>query len=268
MQKRIAILYDFDYTLCKGYMQQFGLMQEMGYTEIYDFFKGCEMSLNDNNVDLCLSNMYGVLSASKENGKKVTREYLQSLGRNIKYFPGVEEWFEKINSIGKSLGYDIEHYVVSSGMKEIIEGTTIAKHLKRIYANFYAYKNGEAVWPGQVVNYSSKIQYIYRVRKNVLDNLSCLKEVNEKLPDDKVLPFENIIYLGDSETDIPSFKVVKNSGGLSVCVYNGGDKKSEDIANKCYIEGRVNEYVAADYTEDSELFTLIKNYITKVAQKN
>ena len=153
-------------------------------------------------------------------------------------------------------------------MKEIIEGTTIAKHLKRIYSNFFAYKDGEAVWPSQVVNYSSKIQYIYRVRKNVLDNLSCLKEVNEKMSDDKVLPFSNIIYLGDSETDIPSFKVVKNSGGLSICVYNKEDNNSKKVAQKCFIEGRVNVYEEADYTENSRLYNLIKEYITKISQSD
>jgi len=268
MQKRIAILYDFDYTLCKGYMQGFGLMQELGYDDIGKFFASCEHTLNDKNMDLCLSMMAGILFQAHEKGKKVTREYLQNFGKNIEYFPGVNEWFEKINKVGKDLGYEVEHYVVSSGMKEIIKGTTIAKYLKRIYANFFAYKDGEAVWPSQVVNYSSKIQYIYRVRKNVLDNLSCLKEVNEKMADEKVLPFENIIYLGDSETDIPSFKVVKNSGGLSVCVYNKDDNKSKKVAQKCFIEGRVNVYEEADYRENSNLYNLIKEYIIKVAQKN
>lgn len=266
MQKRIAILYDFDYTLSNGYMQQFGLMQEMGYDDIGKFFAACENVLSDKDMDLCLSMMAGILFTAREKGKNVTREYLQNFGKNIEYFPGVEEWFDKINNYGRSLGYEIEHYVISSGLKEIIEGTSIAKYFKRIYSNFFGYVDGVAVWPSQVVNYSSKIQYIYRVRKNVLDNLSCLKEVNEKMPDDMVLPFENIIYLGDSETDIPSFKVVKNSGGLSICVYKKDDNNSKKVAQKCFIEGRVNVYEEADYTENSRLYNLIKEYITKVAQ--
>ena len=178
MQKRIALLYDFDYTLSKGYMQQFKLMQDLGYENIGDFFRACEQTLGDKDMDLCLSMMAGMFFMAKEKGIEITKDYLHSLGKDIRYFPGVEEWFEKINNVGKSLGYEIEHYVISSGIKEIVEGTTIAKHLKRIYSNFFAYKDGVAVWPSQVVNYSSKIQYIYRVRKNVLDNLSCLKEVN------------------------------------------------------------------------------------------
>ena len=267
MQKRIAILYDFDYTLSKGYMQEFGLMQELGYDNVGDFFASCDNVFKDRDIDLCLSMLAGILFQAKAKGKIVTREYLQSFGQNIQYFPGVEEWFDKINAVGKDLGYEIEHYVISSGLKEIIEGSSISKHLKRIYSNFYAYSDGVAVWPSQVVNYTSKLQYVYRVRKNVLDNLSELKEINEKMPEEKVLPFENIIYLGDSETDIPSFKVIKNNGGLSICVHTPYDQNSKKIAQKCFAEGRVNVYEEADYRENSNLYNLIKEYITNLAKK-
>ena len=119
---------------------------------------------------------------AKRSGKIVTKDYLRSFGRDIRYFAGVEEWFDKINKIGADLGYEIEHYIISSGVKEIVEGSSIAKYFKRIYANFYAYNmNGEAYWPAQVVNYTSKTQYIYRVRKNVLDDLSSLDKINEKM---------------------------------------------------------------------------------------
>lgn len=268
MHKRITLLYDFDYTLCDGYMQQFGLMQEFGYDDVFKFFKANEGVLDDPDMDLCLSNMAGMIFGAREKGKNLTREYLQSFGKEIKYFPGVEDWFEKINKIGRDLGYEIEHYVISSGIKEIIEGTTIAKYLKRIYANFYAYRDGVAVWPSQVVNYSSKIQYIYRVRKNILDHLSDLNAVNEKMPVEDQLPFENIIYLGDSETDIPSFKVVKKGGGLSVCVYKEDSERARSIAEKCFSENRVNCFRKANYTEGSDLFNTIKDYIIALAERN
>ena len=144
--------------------------------------------------------------------------------------------------------------------------TTYGNNFKRIYANFYAYKEGVAFWPSQVVNYTSKTQYIYRVRKNVLDNLSELDKINEKMSVDEVLPFKNIIYLGDSETDIPSFKVVKNSGGLSICVYDKDSPKARKVAQKCFIEGRVNFFTAADYSEGSDLYNLIKDYIESIAK--
>ena len=265
MQKRIALLYDFDYTLAHGFMQEFGLMQEFGYNDVIKFFRNCERVVNEPDMDMCLSMLCGIIVMAKRSGKIVTKDYLRSFGRDIKYFAGVEEWFDKINKIGADLGYEIEHYIISSGVKEIVEGSSIAKYFKRIYANFYAYNmNGEAYWPAQVVNYTSKTQYIYRVRKNVLDDLSSLDKINEKMADEDVLPFRNIIYLGDSQTDIPSFKVVKNSGGLSICVYDETNADAKKTAQKCFIEGRVNYFAPANYSEDGELFSLIKNYILSI----
>ena len=159
MQKRIAILYDFDCTLSDGYMQQYGLMQDFGYDDIMEFFGANDEMAKCSQMDMCLSLMCGVVMLAKKHNKHVTREYLHSFGKDIKYYAGVKEWFDKINKVGKKRGYTIEHYIISSGLKEIIEGTEIAKHFKRIYANFYAYdENGEAFWPSQVVNFTSKTQ--------------------------------------------------------------------------------------------------------------
>lgn len=265
MQKRIALLYDFDYTLAKGFMQQFGLMQELGYDDVREFFKACENAFDNKDIDMCLSMMGGTLKMAHQKGKKLTKEFLMSCGRNVVYFPGVEEWFNKINEIGAKYGYEIEHYIISSGLKEIVEGSSIYPYLKRVYSNFYCYdENGEAHWPCQVVNYTSKTQYIYRVRKNVLDDLSSLTKINAKMSDDEVLSFKKIIYLGDSQTDIPSFKVVKNSGGMSICVYDQDNPESKKIAQQCFVEGRVNYFIPADYREGSDLFELIKTYIENI----
>lgn len=265
MQKRIALLYDFDYTLTDGYMQEFGLMQKLGFDNVYKFFEKCDIDAREKDVDMCLSMMAGTLFMSKAKGYTVSREYLREFGKDITYYGGVLEWFDKINELGKSKGYEIEHYIISSGIKEIIEGTKIAHHFKRIYSNFYAYDDkGEAFWPAQVVNYTSKTQYIFRVRKNVLDDLKDLSKINAKMTDEEMLPFENIIYLGDSETDIPSFKVVKNSGGLSICVYNPNKDGAKAVAQRCFEEGRVNYFLPADYSEGSELFQLITSYIEKI----
>lgn len=266
MQNKVAILYDFDYTLAKGYMHQYGLMQDMGYDNAYEFFKANERLAGDEDMDMCLSLMCGILQHAKLQGKVVSKEYLQSFGKNIQFYDGVKDWFDKINQIGEASGCEVEHYIVSSGLKEIIEGCEIADKFKRIYANFYAYKDGEAFWPSQVVNYTSKTQYIYRVRKNVLDNLGDFDKINEKMADGDVLPFKNIIYLGDSETDIPSFKVIKNSGGLSICVYDKESSKARKVAQKCFIEGRVNFFTSADYQEGSDLFNLIKDYIESISK--
>lgn len=268
MQKRIALLYDFDYTLAHGFMQQFGLMQNLGFDDINAYFKECERVSLDSEMDMCLSMMCGILELAKRKGKVVTKEYLRSFGKDIEYYDGVTEWFDKINSIGASFGYEIEHYIISSGVKEIVEGSSIAKYFKRVYANFFAYKDGVAFWPSQVVNYTSKTQYIFRVRKNVLDDLSSLDKINAKMRDDEVLPFKNIIYLGDSQTDIPSFKVVKNSGGMSICVYEGHNEEARKVAQKCFVEGRCNYFSEADFKEGSDLFSVISDYIKTICKNN
>lgn len=268
MQKRIALLYDFDYTLAHGFMQQFGLMQDLGFDDINAYFKECERVSLDSEMDMCLSMMCGILELAKRKGKVVTKEYLRAFGKDIEYYDGVTEWFDKINSIGASFGYEIEHYIISSGVKEIVEGSSIAKYFKRVYANFFAYKDGVAFWPSQVVNYTSKTQYIFRVRKNVLDDLSSLDKINAKMRDDEVLPFKNIIYLGDSQTDIPSFKVIKNSGGMSICVYEGHNEEARKVAQKCFVEGRCNYFSEADFKEGSDLFSVISDYIKTICKNN
>lgn len=266
MNKRIALLYDFDYTLTDGFMQEFGLVQDLGYNDVYQFFRDNDNLVGGSDMDMCLSMMAGIVRSANKVGKSVTKEYLHGFGKNIKYYPGVEEWFDKINAIGASFGFEVEHYIISSGLREIVEGSAIANKFKRIYANFFAYnEEGNAYWPSQVVNYSSKVQYVYRIRKNVLDDLGDIDKVNEKMSVDDVLDFKHIIYFGDSQTDIPSFKVVKNNGGMSICVYNSGSQSAKKVAQKCFIEGRVNYFIPADYREGSDLYELISQYIESLA---
>ena len=267
MKNKIAILYDFDLTLGRGYMQSFGLMQDLGYNDVIEFFKANDSLSNDKDMDMCLSMLCGTLELVREQGKLPTKDYFRSFGKNIEYYDGVIEWFDKINAIGDSLGFDVDHYIISSGIKEVLEGCSIAPYMKRIYANSYAYKNGLAFWPCQVVNYTSKTQYIYRVRKQALDDLRSLEKVNEKMDEDDMIPFSNIIYIGDSETDIPSFKVVKNSGGMSICVYEEKSAKAKRVAQKCFIEGRCNHFTPANYTENSELFNIVSGYITNLKEE-
>lgn len=239
-------------------------MQDLGFDNVINFFRACEAVSIDENMDMCLSMLCGIIELAKKQNKTITMDYLKQFGKEVEYFNGVLEWFDKINNIGKEAGYVIEHYVISSGVKEIIEGTKIAKHFKRIYANCFAYKDGVAFWPSQVVNYTSKTQYVYRVRKSVLDDLRSLGKINEKMKEEDVLPFKNIIYLGDSETDIPSFKVIKNNGGLSICVFDPNNDTTRVVAQKCFLEGRVNYFAPADYREGEDLYNFIKNYILNI----
>ncbi len=262
---RVALLYDFDLTLTPKYMFDFGFATTFGYDSSWSMFRDFENRALDSEMDMVLSAMNGVVEVLRDHDIAPTREYLQGFGKDIEYFDGVTEWFDNINALGSSLGLEIEHYIISSGIREIIEGTTIAKHFKRIYASFYSYKNGVAFWPSQIVNYTNKTQYIFRIRKNALDQLNSLSAVNRKMEEWEELPFSNIIYFGDSETDIPAFKIIKNAGGMSICVFAPNDSRSQAIARSCFLDGRVNHYLSADYTLKGEIFATVREYLNKLA---
>lgn len=266
-EKKIVLMYDFDYTLSKNYMQSYKLIRDFGFDDIWAFFDVIN-SWYDKDTDKCLSAMGGILALAKENGIDITREYLAECGKDIEFYDGVIDWFDNVNKVGKKLGYKVEHYIISSGQKEIIDGCKIASKVKKIFGCSYVYdKSGVAVWPSQLANYTLKTQFIYRIRKNCIDNLGDLVEINKKMDPEKILPFKQMIYLGDSETDIPSFKTIKNGGGLAICVYDESSPESREIAQECFIDGRVNFVAPANYTENRELFQMIKNYMENIAGK-
>lgn len=158
----------------------------------------------------------------------------------------------------------VEHYIISSGLKEMIEGTSIAKKgaFKKIYAtSFYCDKNGVAVWPAQVVNYTNKTQFLFRITKGVLDVND--SKVNDFFSEsDLRVPFRNMIYLGDSDTDIPCMKLVKTRGGYSIGVFNP-ETNDKTKVYKMTRDNRIDYFVPADYSENTELDTLIKTIIDK-----
>ena len=198
-------------------MQSYGLAKTFGYDDVHDYFASCDSICVDPQMDMCLAAMGGLLLHAKERNIQVTKEFLQQFGKNIEYYDGVTEWFDKINAVGKSLGYTIEHYIVSSGMKEVIEGTSIAKHFKRIYACNYAYIDNVAFWPSQIVNYTSKTQYIYRIRKGALDDLKSLKKITQFK-----INFVRINGHSDKEkkhenTDKTEHKTIKKAKFLGTC---------------------------------------------------
>ena len=123
-------------------------------------------------------------------------------GRGIGFFPGVEQWFELINRKGEEMGVNVEHYIISSGLKELIEGTSIAKYFKQIYACSFMYENDKAVWPAVAVDFTSKTQFIFMINKGIYD-IWRNAQINDSMPDEgRPVPFHNMIYFGDGETDI------------------------------------------------------------------
>ena len=195
-----------------------------------------------------------------------TKEKLAEYGASVQLFPGVEQWFERIREYGKSQGVIVEHYIISSGLKEMIEGTAVAKAgaFEKIYASsFYYNEKGVAVWPAQVVNYTNKTQFLFRIEKGVLDiNDSA---VNESFsPEEMRVPFRNIVYIGDSDTDIPCMKLVTSYGGHSIGVYNA-ESKDKTKVYKMMRDGRIKYFAPADYREGTELDLLVKAIINRTA---
>ena len=258
----VAICYDFDKKLSPDDMQDQGFIQKLGY-EIGDFWKKSNGFAIKNDMDQNLAYMFTMKTESA--GKVLfTKTELAKFGSEVKLFPGVEDWFERIRKYGEEKGVIVEHYIISSGLKEMIEGTSIAKKgaFKKIYAtSFYCDENGVAVWPAQVVNYTNKTQFLFRITKGVLDVNNAA--VNDFFSEsDLRVPFRNMIYLGDSDTDIPCMKLVKTRGGYSIGVFNP-ETNDRTKVYKMTRDNRIDYFVPADYSENTELDTLIKTIIDK-----
>lgn len=260
----VAICYDFDKTLSPDDMQAQGYIQSVGY-DVPDFWKKSNSLASDNEMDQNLAYMYTMKQESE--GKVLfTKEKLAEYGASVQLFPGVEQWFERIREYGKSQGVIVEHYIISSGLKEMIEGTSVAKAgaFEKIYASsFYYNEKGVAVWPAQVVNYTNKTQFLFRIEKGVLDiNDSA---VNESFsPEEMRVPFRNVVYIGDSDTDIPCMKLVTSYGGHSIGVYNA-ESKDKTKVYKMMRDGRIKYFAPADYREGTELDLLVKAIINRTA---
>lgn len=270
VKNRFAIMYDFDETLAPGNMQEYAFIPNLKISAD-EFWKAAAEFGEKHNMDHVLAYMYISIKMVKEKKLTITKDIFTKQGEMIYFFEGVESWFKRINDYGKSLGIDVEHYIISCGLKEIIDGTKIAKEFKRIFACNFAYdeETNEPIWASQAINYTSKTQYIYRVRKNKLDKLYDAYELNEYVEDrESLLPYTNMVYIGDGETDVPCMKTVKIYGGNSICVYNPQSEKKQRIANKLFKDGRVNFIAPADYSENSKIDLIIKDLLQKVALNN
>ncbi len=256
----VAVMYDFDRTLCTRDMQEYSFIPSLGITEreFWDFANVLGMQQH---MDSVLAYMYAMVKLSSDRGKPLQRRHLVNMGRNVEFFPGVTGWFDRISAWGAQLGLRVEHYVISSGMKEIIEGTAIADCFKSIFACEFLYdSDGNAVWPKTDVNYTNKTQFVYRINKGVLDVANDV-DLNRSMPDDsKRVPFCNMIYIGDGLSDVPCMKMMKAYGGYSIAVYQNR-RKVESMLER----NRVDFIYPADYREGSGLDVTMKNILRKIA---
>lgn len=250
----VAIMYDFDKTLCTENMQEYSFIPSVGM-QSREFWDMTAVVAKEESMDQVLTYMYCMVEKAKETGNPLTREAMVALGRDIEYYPGVEGWFDRINRYGEEAGVKVEHYVVSSGLKEIIEGTSIAKYFERIYACEFLYKDGQAYWPKMAVNYTNKTQFVYRINKGVLD-IDNDVDLNRSQPDSqKRVFFSNMIYIGDGLTDVPCMKLVKQSGGHSIALYQPGKAyKTAPLLR----HDRVDWMFEADFSEGSQLDKTMK----------
>ena len=259
----LAICYDFDKTLSPDDMQAQGFIQSVGY-DVETFWKKSNGLASGNDMDQNLAYMLMMQQAAE--GKKLfTRGELMKCGKEVMLFPGVKDWFKRICTYGEEHGVLVEHYIISSGLKEMIEGTDVAGEFKKIYASSFFYnEKGVAIWPAQGVNYTNKTQFLFRIEKGVLDIND--PGVNDSFaPDEMRVPFRNMVYIGDSDTDVPCMKLVNVNGGYSIGVYNA-DTKDKTKVYKMMRENRIKYYAPADYSEGKELDILLKAIIDRTAE--
>lgn len=255
----IALMYDFDKTLCDQDMQNYAFIPNLGMTS-EEFWGEVESFRKKNYMEGILGYMYYSMFQCKKKGIPFTKEYLQETGKGIRFYKGVQNWFERINQYGESLGVNIEHYVISSGIKDIVDGCAIKDKFKKIFAcQYYFDEDGNAVWPKIAINYTQKTQYVFRISKGIYDETDN-KGVNDKMGD-RVIPYQNMIYFGDGITDIPCMTLIKKQGGVSIAVYQKGQKnKVTDLL----LQDRVNYISPADYQEGSDLDSLVKCIIQEM----
>jgi 2-hydroxy-3-keto-5-methylthiopentenyl-1-phosphate phosphatase len=266
MQKpTIAIMYDFDKTLSTKDMQEYTFIPKLGMSA-EAFWQKSNTLARKQGMDSILAYMKLMLDESRRHEQSIRRSDFVSLGKSLEFFPGVLSWFDEVNNLGVKLGLDIEHFIISSGLREIIEGSAIGKQFKRIYACEYFYdENGVATWPKLSVNYTAKTQFLFRINKGVLDVYDDQALNAYKAESERSVPFRNMVYIGDGLTDVPCMKLVKQNGGKSIAVYAKG---REAISYRLMKEDRINFFTEADYTSGGELFSLVKTILVQMQAEN
>lgn len=263
----VALMYDFDKTLCTKNMQEYVLIQELGTTPEVFWEKAKELT-NTEHMDRILAYMYLMVNEARKNEIRINRSILRQMGQAIEFYPGVRQWFDRINTYGKEKGLTVEHYIVSSGIKEIIEGTSLYKKevFREVFACEFMYDyNNVIVWPKMAVNYTTKTQFLFRINKGILDiDADSGAKLNRYVPDNqRHVPFSNMIYIGDGITDVPCMKLVKANGGQSIAVYPSRSRRIG--AEHLLEEERVNFISQANYEENGHLDRIVKSIIDKIS---
>ncbi len=267
-QNTIAIVYDFDGTLSPQPMQEYTVLPKLQVNPD-TFWQEIGDTFNTEGGELMLTYMRLLIKAIEKKEAHISRQDFTNMGKKIQYFEGVTEWFERINQFieQQSKGtVNIQHYIISAGLFEIIEGSHIAHHFEKIFASEYHYDHhGVPTFPKLLITDTHKTQFLFRINKGILD---LRKPINDHMPENKrPIPFENIIYIGDGDTDVPSMAVVKQQGGHSLAVYAPEHRESYNKCNELLQANRIDFFSKADYSEGGQLDGLIKLILNYVMTK-
>ena len=258
-QNTIALVYDFDGTLSPQPMQEYTVLPELDLSP-RAFWEECQQEARKYNADAMLTYMRLLVEKIEARHTHLNRKRLRDLAGSIRYFPGVESWFNRINDHVKNMSagkVKVRHYIISAGLKEILEGVTIRKHFAKMYASEYYFDHHDAArFPTVVINDTSKTQYIFRINKGVED---INRSINEYMPEgERPIPFENMVYIGDGLTDVPCMTVTKNYGGFALAVHKLRNPDSLAVCRKLAGAGRIDYYAPADYRSGRTLDRRVK----------
>lgn len=266
---RIALVYDFDGTLARGNLQETSFIPDIGMTK-EEFWNEVKTRTKHHDADEILVYMHLMLEKASAQGTKVTLEDLRRHGEEASLFPGLADgaWFKRINEHAAERDLALEHYIISSGIHEMIAGCPISSEFQQIFASKFIYIDEMAAWPGVGINYTTKTQYLFRINKGIenhWDNTS----INNYMPEaERPIPFNRMIFFGDGDTDIPTMKMLTYKGGHSVAVYNP-EREDHDLSkiHRLISDGRVEFVAPADYKEKSQLDIIVKGILGRIARQ-
>jgi hypothetical protein len=267
---RAAIVYDFDGTLAPGHMQDKGLLGRLGVNDVPAFWAEVTAFKRERDADEVLTYLHRIVEVAQKSGVKLTRELLLDCGRTLDFFAGVPEWFDQIDAFAARCGLALEHYIVSAGNREILEGSPIFGKFKNVFACKYEFdQSGAATWPSIAVNYTNKTQFLFRINKGI-DNAWDSEAINAWMPEaDRPIPFSRMIFIGDGDTDVPSFKMMKSQGGAAIAVFDPAEwanVKHREKAHRLIAESRVDFVAPGDYREESQLAVVVRGILDRIAR--
>ncbi len=261
----VALIYDFDGTLSPCNMQEYDFLKDIGVRNTDDFWNEVDGMVQQHDASNILCYMKLMIDKARAAGKSLKRQAFVDYGKSVELYNGVEQWFDLVEALAKNCNVNVEHYINSSGLKEMIEGTKIASKFKHIYACSFLYNiDGVAEWPAVAVDFTAKTQFLFMINKGI-SKISENRKVNEYKPEDeRPIPFKHMIYFGDGETDIPCMRMVKQYGGNSIAVYRPRNKQKKEMAKKLIHDGRVNFACSADYSEGGEIYKIVEAILSQI----